>query len=452
MTRHRFHIATLGCKINQYESQALREAWCAMGWTETGDPALAGTVIVNSCAVTQNAIRDLRQTVRRLHRANPGAAIIVTGCAGEVLADELATLPGVTEVVPQSQKRGLLVARPPAAAPQSPQSPQPAQPAPQARQAENAATPDFAIASFERARPVVKVQDGCSHRCAYCIVPLTRGPSRSRDPRAVHAEVARLLDAGFREIILSGVNLSHYGRDLAPATDFWDLVAALDAALAPQWDGQARLRISSVYPGQLSAKGLDTLAASRLVCPHLHLSLQSGSPAVLHAMGRGATDPAAMLGFLDQLRAHWPVFGCGADLIAGFPGETEAQHAESLAVVKALPLTYAHVFPYSPRPDTPAAGMPGQVADAAKKARAAALRAVAARRKGAFIQRVAALPLVHVAVEGGSPARGMSEYYVECRFESEEAAPHTIVASRPVAVEGGVLVVGEAGQAKTPTP
>ncbi|MEF2230501.1 MAG: MiaB/RimO family radical SAM methylthiotransferase, partial [Pseudodesulfovibrio sp.] len=340
----RFHTATLGCKINQYETRAIAEAWSrGLGAEEVADPRAAGLILVNSCAVTANAVADLRQAVRRLHRDNPSAPIIITGCAAQVMPDELAALPGVVRVVAQADKGALL---------DGPEGFPREEPAP---------FPPFSIAGYDRARAVVKVQDGCSHHCTYCIVPLTRGRSVSRPADDVAAEVGRLLRGGWRELILSGINLRHYGRGLTEKTDFWDLVARLEREFGPEWAGRARLRLSSVEPGQLDAKAMDTLASSSLVCPQLHLSLQSGDPGVLRAMGRGHYRPEDAVAFFDRLAGAWPTFGLGADFICGFPGETPEAFENTLALARRLPLTYAHVFPYSERPGTPAATMDGAV-------------------------------------------------------------------------------------------
>lgn len=407
-----FHTATLGCKINQYETRALAEALEARGWVQVDDPALAGRILVNSCAVTANAVSDLRQLVRRLHRESPDAAIVITGCAAQVLEEELAGLPGVERVVPQSRKAELLDAGP-----------------------ARAGWQPFAISGYDRARPVLKVQDGCSHRCTYCVVPLARGRSVSRDPAEVLAEAERLLMAGFREIVLGGINLRQYGTDLPGRPDFWDLLAGLERALAPRWADRVRLRLSSLEPGQLGSKALDVLGASRLVCPHLHLSLQSGDPEVLRRMGRGHYRPEQALEFSRELAAVWPVFGLGADLLVGFPGETAGQFGNTLALARALPLSYAHVFPYSPRPGTPAADLDGQVPQEEKKARAASLRAVTSARKRAFLKVLAGGGPLSVLVENAE-GEGVSEHYAPCRVEGVSAV-RALVRARPGGLEGG---------------
>ncbi len=423
----RFLLFTLGCKINQYESQALREAWIGRGFIEVDDPAEAELALVNSCAVTAQAVADLRQTLRRLHRENPGLRILATGCAAQVMAAELAGFPGVDAVIPQSEKARL------------------------ASWPGNEATAgNFAlcIKGFERTRAVLKVQDGCSQGCAYCIVPLTRGPATSRQPTEVLAEARRLLESGAPEIMISGINLRQYGRGLDgehAGWDFWDLLAFLDRELA-DWRGRARLRLSSMDPSQLGDKALETLSRCSLVCPSLHVSLQSASPRVLRAMGRGRTDPVRLAGFLEELQGIWPVHGLGMDILTGFPGEDEAAFAETLNFCESLPLTYAHVFPYSRRPGTRAADFPDQVPEPVKKERARLLRELAAAKRQVFWESLLARSALDVAVEEDGRT-GMNEFYAPCRIEGR-AEWSGLVRVRPLAVKGRHLTV--AGECSTP--
>lgn len=420
----RLFAATLGCKINQYETQAISEAWRAGGYFLSESAADADVILINSCAVTAKAVADLRKMVRRLHRENPEAGIIITGCAAQVLREELAELPGVVRVVPQEDKSELL--RP--------------------------HSETFSISDYPRARAVVMVQDGCSHGCTYCIVPLTRGPSRSRAVSDVLDEAEQLLEKGFHELILSGVNLRQFGRDLEPSSagntpDFWDLLRMLDERLA-RFAGRARLRLSSVEPGQLGDKALEVLSASKLVCPQLHLSLQAGDPEVLRRMGRGHYRAEQAEAFLERLASVWPLFGLGADLLTGFPGETEAQFENTLAFCERLPLSYAHVFPYSSRPGTPAATMKDKVPVEEKKRRAAVLRELAETKKQTFLDRVAALDRVDVLVQDAK-GNGVCEYYAPCRFvrPGPAAKARALVSARPVGVRRGVVLVEPLGKA-----
>ena len=429
----RFHIFTLGCKINQYESQSIREAWLARGCEEADDPALADVIVVNSCAVTNKAVADLRAAVRRFGRQNPDAEVVITGCAAQVLAKELAETFPDTAIVPQSEKDSLLIRPPQALAPLPMAEPGDADEADDSDQHGCDHFPEFSINGSNRVRAVVKVQDGCTHRCTYCIIPSTRGRAISRPPAEAIDEVRRLFTAGWREVTLSGINLRQFGGDLDPAMDFWDLIARMDAELADEWAGRARLRVSSVDPGQLGPKALDTLAASKLICPQLHLSLQSLAPAVLRRMGRGHYGPDEILDFTAKLGGIWPVFGLGADLLVGFPGETGEDFALTLQYCEKLPLSYAHVFPYSRRPGTPAAKYPDQVPHHLKKARAKALRTLAAAKKAGFMERLAQLDRLDVVAEGREKPHGVCEYYADCRFtDGASPEPGRLTPARPV--------------------
>jgi len=301
--------------------------------------------------------------------------------------------------------------------------------------------PPLAISDFNRARAVIKVQDGCSHRCTYCIIPLTRGRSVSRPPEEIVAEAGRLFAAGVREITLCGINLRQFGRDLSPKIDFWDLVQTLDEQLAPMWAGKARLRISSLEPADLTDKGFEVLSASRLVCPHLHISLQSGSRTVLKRMGRGHYTPEMVSNFLVRLHDTWPVFALGADILMGFPGETEEEFLETLEFCKTLPLSYAHVFPFSPRPGTAAADFAKQVPEHVRRERAKTVREAIAPKRREFLERIAGLEELDVVLE--QKKRGMCQYYVECRLTEEAAGagPRDMIRVRPVGVDKNELLV-----------
>ncbi|THB64453.1 MAG: tRNA (N(6)-L-threonylcarbamoyladenosine(37)-C(2))-methylthiotransferase MtaB [Desulfovibrio sp.] len=443
-----FHVATLGCKINQYETQSLREAWLGLGWLETDDPAQAAVVVVNSCAVTQRAVSDLRQAVRKLRRQAPEARLVVTGCAAQVLAKELRDMAEVDCVVGQDRKDQLHELLPYLAGESSLESREgsgetsgeASEEAPESGPIQATTFPPFSIRDYQRARAVLKIQDGCTRGCTYCIVPSTRGASVSREPRHIEAELARLLDAGVREITLSGINLRQFGRDFSPENniqDLWDLAAHLNATFAPNWLGRARLRISSLDPAQLTAKTLDVLAQSALLCPHLHVSLQSGSPAVLGRMNRSSTDPDGLLAFMHKLRSIWPLFGLGVDVICGFPGESDKDFSLTRDLMDALPLTYAHIFPFSPRPGTRAADMDGQVGKETKAERAKELRELAQAKKQGFLEQLTQVDRLTVALEQQAPARGMCEYYVPCSFSNAqpEAAPRELTRARPLAVD-----------------
>jgi MiaB/RimO family radical SAM methylthiotransferase len=430
----RFYLNTLGCKINQYESQVLREAWQRCGHVETEDPGLAEVLCINSCAVTERAVQDVRRAARRLRSWSPGATLIVTGCAAGLLSDEAETLPAETRLVPQGEKAFLgerleyaLADGRIADGPELPEQPGPG------------------ITWYPRARPVLKVQDGCSRGCTYCIVPLTRGPARSRAPQDILAEARQLADQGYPELVVSGINLAQYTRADHGLADFWDLVQWLDRELSRDPGQAVRLRLSSLDPAQLRDKALKVLAGSRLICPHLHISLQSGSQRILERMGRGRSNPDRLAGFLEGLGSVWPVFGLGADMLLGFPGEEPEDFRQSYRIVSELPFSYAHVFTYSSRPGTAAACLPDPVEPAIRKERSRELRSLVSRKREQFMARVLQeVQQLQVVLEGGEPAHGLCEHYVQCSFEPDphQSGNGTLASARPVGrtARGGLLV------------
>ncbi len=484
-----FFIQTMGCRINQYESQAIREAWLGRGWTEAAEASDAQIILVHTCAVTAKAVADCRNAVRRAARAAPAARILAAGCAAETEPEGFRQLPGVCAVICQADKAGVCFwpeepadTDPPTgrgsnscSAPVSrheistgsgpapcldtatgngPWSvPRSGTGAPTCSSAGltpgRPAWPDFSISTCRRARPILKVQDGCSHGCSYCIVPRARGAARSRPFSDILDEARRLLANGHRELVLSGINLGQFTL-ASPSGDFWDLLAALERALAPQWSGRARLRLSSLDPGMLTPKALETLGLSSMVCQHLHVSLQSADPGVLNAMGRGHYAPEAVSDFLSQLRTVWPVFALGADLLTGFPGESHAAFATTLDFCAAIPLSYSHVFPFSRRPGTVAARLKGQLPNNVKKERAAQLRQLVAKKEAAFADLLAGFPLLTLAPErrvmksrtGLAPLTGVCEYYTECTLQGPSPDPGLdLLPVRPLHATGQKLTV-----------
>lgn len=418
-----FLLLTQGCKVNQYETQAIREAWLRQGLREVHSTDQADVVLINSCAVTERAVLDLGKLVRNLGSSKPAPWIVITGCAVEADQERVKNLPGVKAVIAQRNKAQLA---------QFDSCSQPLAPPDQD------IFPNLDISNYYRARAVLKIQDGCSHGCTYCIIPQTRGASVSRKPEAVLAEARRLLTTGIRELSLCGINLRHYGRDLQPRQDFWNLLYTVDKALSPEWLGQARLRLSSLEPSDLNAKALETLKACQLISPHLHISLQSGSKDVLRRMGRGHYGPEDIFSFLEGLRAVWPVFGLGADIITGFPGETEELFAQTQDVVRRLPLTYAHIFPYSERPGTAAAKFSGSVPGHIRRQRAKDLRALVSTKRQVFLRS-----LLHqtMTVVPENNNQGVNEFYIECQIKGPFCPPRQPILVRANALGQTGLVV-----------
>jgi threonylcarbamoyladenosine tRNA methylthiotransferase MtaB len=348
-------VITLGCRLNTYESEVIRDKARAAG--------LQDAVIVNTCAVTAEAVRQARQEIRRARRANPQARVIVTGCAAQTEPATFAAMPEVDQVLGNADK---LEARAYAFG------------GLRERVAVNdimsvKETASHLIAGFDgRARAFVQVQNGCDHRCTFCIIPYGRGPSRSVGAGEVVQQVRLLVEQGIREVVLTGVDITAYGADLPGAPKLGSLVEKV-LTLVPELP---RLRLSSIDVAECDERLVDLVTTEQRLMPHLHLSLQAGHDMILKRMKRRHTTAQAVA-FCETLRARRSDIVFGADLIAGFPTETDAMFEATLEHVRACGLTYLHVFPFSARERTPAARMPQLPVDVVK-ARAARLRAVGA--------------------------------------------------------------------------
>ena len=338
-------VITFGCRLNAFESEVIRRAAAAAG--------LAGAVIVNTCAVTGEAERQARQAIRRARRRHPEARIIVTGCAAELAPEHYAALPEVDRVLDNQAKL-----RPQSYLAQHAAATDPSE----------AATP--LVDGFEgKCRAFLQVQQGCDHRCTFCIIPYARGASRSVPMGAIAEQARRLVVAGYREIVLTGVDLTAYGADLPGRPSLGQMVRRLLAAV-PELE---RLRLSSLDPVEIDAELWRLLAEETRLMPHLHLSLQAGDDLILKRMKRRHSRAEA-IAVARRARALRPELALGADLIAGFPTETEDNFRRSLDLVGECGLAFVHVFPYSSRPGTPAARMP-QLPVPVVRERAARLRA-----------------------------------------------------------------------------
>ena len=379
------HLHAIGCRLNQAEIETMARQLAAGGHTLTADVAEADAVILNTCAVTAEAARDARNLTRRFARANASTEIVLTGCYATLAPGDLAALPGVARVVGNGEKERIPLLLDPAL---------PDQPAfdrePLAR--------ETAAGSIGRTRGFIKVQDGCDNRCTFCVTTIARGEGRSRSLAEVVAEVRAFAAAGYQEVVLSGVHLGSYGRDLGQLTGLRDLVAALLADTDVE-----RIRLSSLEPWDV-APGFFKLWENPRLLPHLHLPLQSGSDRVLRRMARRTTR-AAFRALAAEARAAIPDLNLSTDLIAGFPGETEAEFAETLAYVEEVAFGRLHVFSYSPRPGTAAARMSDQVPGPLKKERAARLIALGERLSADFHGRYdgATRPVLWEMATGAEP-------------------------------------------------
>jgi threonylcarbamoyladenosine tRNA methylthiotransferase MtaB len=367
----RVAIATLGCKTNQFESAAMIEQFERAGYTVVSFTQSADIYVVNSCTVTARTDAETRRLIRRARRLNPDARIIATGCYAQVAQSELEKMPELDIVLGNREKQSITELVESGESRVSDIS------------SELTVGP-LKLESFaEHTRAFLQVQNGCNSFCAYCIVPYARGRSRSVPLEDVLQGVRNLAANGYREVVLTGIHLGAYGLNLHPAQSLTGLVQRIDTEqLVP------RLRIGSVEPNELTDELLTLMSKSKIVCPHLHLPLQSGSDSVLARMGRRYTS-AFFRELIAKITTTLPQAFIGADIIAGFPGESDDEFNDTLQLVEELPFSDLHVFPYSSRKGTTAADMPGQVPAHVIKRRAQLLRNSAARKKVAFLHKQA---------------------------------------------------------------
>ncbi len=390
-------IVTFGCRLNAFESEVMRRHAEAAG--------LNDLVVLHTCAVTAEAERQARQAIRRVRREHPLARIVVTGCSAQLDVARYAAMPEVDHVLGNAEKLDPAVWRALARLPAG------ARTAEVGDVAAIRETAGHLLDGFDgRTRAFLEVQRGCDHRCTFCIIPFARGPSRSVPVAEVVAGARRLLDAGFAELVLTGVDLTSWGHDLEGGPRLGDLVAGLLQAL-PEL---RRLRLSSLDPAEIDPLLERLLAEEPRLMPHLHLSVQAGDDLVLKRMKR-RHDRATVIRLARRLGAARPDLVFGADLIAGFPTEDEAMFARTLELVEEAGLTFLHVFPYSPRPGTPAARMP-QVPVVQRKERAARLREAGARRLRAFLESRVGTTVRGLVEQGG---RGHTDQFAPFRFRGE---------------------------------
>jgi threonylcarbamoyladenosine tRNA methylthiotransferase MtaB len=431
-----FHIQQFGCRATQADGAALERQLLDRGCTPAHDPATAAIVVLNTCTVTAAADAQARDAIRKIHTQNPAARLIVTGCYAQRAPEELAVLPGVTWVVGNSHKPqipalvdSLSTIQPPASPnnfvptaalipddleapyhafvgaqfiaphPSEISTPGPSPHAAHILAGDIFAHPEFLSAPIQggeshHTRPVLKIQDGCNNRCSFCVIPFVRGKSRSLSPNQVIREIQSLtsshppaspvgrpilaVHSPAREIVLSGINLGTYGRDLSPRAEFIDLIRRILNETSVE-----RLRISSIEPQDVTQDLIELFASTGRIAQHFHMPLQSASDRILAAMHRWyRSDHYARR--IDLIRDRLPQAALGADVIAGFPGETEADHAATVAFIERHPFTYLHVFSYSSRPGTKAASLSDHVPAATIKRRARELRALGEAKSAAF--------------------------------------------------------------------
>jgi threonylcarbamoyladenosine tRNA methylthiotransferase MtaB len=369
-----FRIITLGCKVNQYESAYLKEALTGAGWRVAGRDETADVAVVNTCIVTQRAAHQSRQAIRKAIRENPAGYVAAVGCYAQVFPQELSEIEGLGLIADNRMKAwvpGFLV--------------------------RGDAFPGTALLlkSFERgarfdvmdicrflgrARAYLKIQDGCESFCSYCIVPLARGPCRSLEPEKVLRMLESLSYQGYGEVVFTGIHLGKYGMDLGEGMDLVSLLRQIGREGFP-----LRIRLSSIEPNEVRMDLIEMAAFEPWLCRHVHIPLQSGDDRVLHRMNRHYTARE----FADAIEAIYtriPHAAIGVDIMAGFPGENSAAHDNSYSLLKDLPVSYLHVFPFSPRPGTAASRFKGRVAPEDIKKRAARLRDLGEKKRLLFFQ------------------------------------------------------------------
>jgi threonylcarbamoyladenosine tRNA methylthiotransferase MtaB len=401
-----FSIQSFGCRVNQAEAFSWADEFQRRGLRYETEHSRSDLILVNTCTITSRADRDVRSFIRRMGRENPEARLVVTGCFAERAADELRRLPGVWQVVSNLEKEAL---------PERVLAPPPRE--------------EAVLSRPFRSRALVKIQDGCDFGCTFCVVPSVRGKSVSHSRHRILGEVRTLVEQGFSEVVLAGVHLTLYGRDLDPPTSFLGLLREISTV-----EGLRRLRLTSLDPRFMDEELLDHLVSDPRICPHFHLSLQHGSDKIIARMGRKIT-ASDYESILVRLRRGLPHAALGTDIIVGFPGESGEDFADMEAFLERSPLTYFHVFSFSPRPGTPAAVWT-QVPPETKKERATLLRALARKKnlefRRGFVGRVLSSVVISRTAEAG-PGRALTGNYIdvtleECSVPEKELADVEIMA------------------------
>ncbi len=449
----RFYIENFGCRATQADGAALERQFLERGLERAGAARDAEIVVLNTCTVTEGADKDARASIRRLQRVNPDCRILVTGCYAQRAPEELAALPGVTWVVGNSHKHQAAEIATSSSdgfvslAQLSGEQRNPLFRTERERvghpgnvvvgdifaHTELLAAPVFEAAN-ERTRPNLKVQDGCDNRCSFCVIPYVRGQSRSLPKERVIAEVRTLVEAGYREVVISGINLGRWGRDLESSSQ----LSAFSSQLKPTTNSQRlevliraildqtsleKLRISSVEPMDWSDELIGLVAASGRIAKHAHVPMQSGSDAVLRRMHRKYR-PWHYREKILKIRAAMPTAAIGADVMVGFPGETEAEFGETRRMIEELPFTYLHVFTYSARPGTPAAEQTGQVPVAVARERNRVLREIASGKKAAFMRSLVGTVVEAITLQSGGAefTEALTDNYLKMKISGHHEA------------------------------
>jgi len=427
-----FSVVTLGCKVNQCESAALAGLLESAGYLPAAPGESNNLVVINTCTVTAKAAMQSRQAIRKAVRNNPHAVIVVTGCYAQTAPDDIQQIEGVHYVVGHGDK--LRIAELACGA-----GPKPAAPAVVCHDIKRECRFESfsSVAPDARTRAFLKIQDGCNAFCTYCIVPYARGRSRSMPADDVRLHLDRLVGDGFREVVLTGIHLGAYGKDLKPRTSLAELVASV-----AQSKNMLRMRFSSIEPTEVESELIRLMAAPQMpLCPHWHIPLQSGDDDILKRMGRPYTRERFSRTIADIHRAI-PHAAIGADILVGFPGEDDAAFDRTVALVEQLPVSYLHVFPFSPRKGTPAAGLKPKVRESIVKQRCKLLRQLGEEKKARFCHaNMGRVVQVLIESTGSGYARGLSENYLPVMIPEAGQAVNSLVRARIERVEADLTVV-----------
>ena len=429
----KFSITTLGCKVNQAESEGIAQDLLDSDWCAAADSDGAEVCIINTCTVTHKASMQSRQAVRQAIRANPNARIVVTGCYAQTAPQELDKIDGVDYVVGHDKKLSisrLLDIKEDGAGNMAVSSFKDIR---QERQFQLMTT----ATSASRTRPFLKIQDGCDAFCTYCIVPFARGRSRSMPVENVMQSIEELAGAGFQEVVLTGIHLGAYGRDLQPAENLAGLLNRIENQKA-----MPRIRISSLEPFELTPEVIQQVADSDKFCRHFHIPLQSGDDGILKKMGRPYTSQGYDA-LINRIHRLMPDAAIGVDTLIGFPGESQAAFDNTYRLIEDLPVSYLHVFPFSSRPGTPAAKMPGKLAPPAVKARSEKMRELGRQKRlqfyGRFLGKSADV-LIETKRDGATGLlKGISSNYLPVLIDGPDELQNKIVEAKIEKLEEGRL-------------
>ncbi len=486
-----FHILNFGCRASQADGAALKQQLIKAGLQESARVEESSVAVLNTCTVTASADAEVRQFVRRIHRRNPQCRILVTGCYAQRAPEEIARLEGVAWVVGNSHKHlvdriltsgesgdrvirrsgeqellPLVQIRQSADAEVDPKSSgvqadcstdYPITRSPDSRSSAKVLvgeiteefhfTPVFAD---DRTRPTLKIQDGCDARCSFCIIPSVRGRSRSLDPEKVIGQMGKLEDAGYHEVVLSGINLGGYGRDLGRRINFLGIVERILAETSV-----ARLRISSIEPMDVSHELIRMVASEPRLAQHFHVPLQSGCDRILRLMNRRYWTRQYAERIL-AIRGRIPNAAIGADVMVGFPGETDEDHAASLRFIESLPYTYLHIFPFSARPGTPAASASEQVNGRVARERSQEIRAVIAAKRRAFLNSQVGrnLPALTLDATDDGARVAITTNYLQVALPGSNTPPNQLIDVQVRRVGGSKLFgyTGTSGDCLSPHP